>query len=240
MKSKITLIIFSLLTILFASCTKKSDITLFGEIHYIKEIHDKELELYRDFYEKGGRHLFIEQGYSYAEIMNLIMKYYDSFEVFLSKDRLEDDFYFYQYIKDNFPETIFHGIDVEKTNCAEILLEQFQKNNLGTEEELKLINESIEESKIFRSFNVEAEKVGFREKCMTKNFIREYNKLKGEPIFGIFGSAHTNKTDMYMPEIPTMGMNIIKEGINYEEIRVEGIQTVMRNGQKETIIFMNK
>lgn len=224
MKSNIKLIIFFLLTILCISCSKKSEITLIGEYHHLKEIHDKELELYRNFYENGGRHLFIEHGYSYASIMNWIMNNSDSFEGFLSGDRIEDDLYFYQSIKENFPETIFHGIDIEKTTCAEIWLQYLQEENLGTTEEYKIINESIEEEKQFFSFDIEAEKFAYREGCMTKNFIREYEKIKGQPIFGIFGSAHTCKTEMlYIDGIPTMGMRLEKEGIPYKEINLDYI-----------------
>ena len=72
-KKYLRIIILTIITFLFISCSKKSEIILVGEVHHIKGIQDKELELYRDFYEKGGRHLFIERGYSMASYMNLIM-----------------------------------------------------------------------------------------------------------------------------------------------------------------------
>ena len=220
MKTKIKITILFILTILFASCSKKSDITLVGEIHHIKEVKDKELELYRDFYEKGGRHLFIEYGYSWASYMNFIMKQDSSFKSMLGDD-VESDIEFFQAIKDNFPETIFHGIDAELSTIGESWLQFLQKNNFGTEKEYKTIIEVTEQGKKVHSLVDRTERDTYREECLTKNFIREYKKINGQPIFGIFGSAHTSKTDMYIKGIPTMGMNLEKKGIHYEGIKLD-------------------
>ena len=221
MKNKIKITILFILTILFISCSKKSEITLVGEVHHIKGIQDKELELYRDFYEKGGRHLFIERGYSMASYMNLIMHQEGSFKSML-EDGPEADLDFYQAIKDNFPETIFHGIDAELSTIGEYWLKFLQENNFGTEEEYKTIIEVIEQGKKVHSLGFS--KDVYREEYMTKNFIREYKKVKGQPIFGIFGSAHTSKTIMRRKEVPTMGMNLEKKGIHYEEIKLDIIE----------------
>lgn len=218
MKTKIKITILFILTILFVSCSKKSDITLVGEVHHIKGIQDKELELYRDFYEKGGRHLFIERGYSMAAYMNMIMHQEASFKSML-EDGPEADLDFYQAIKDNFPETIFHGIDAELSTIGEPWLKFLQENNFGTEKEYKTIIEVIEQGKKVHSLGYS--KDVYREEYMTKNFIREYKKVKGQPIFGIFGNAHTSKTIMRRYGLPTMGMNLEKKGIHYEEIKLD-------------------
>jgi len=220
-KKYLRIIILTIITFLFISCSKKSEITLVGEVHHIKGIQDKELELYRDFYEKGGRHLFIERGYSMASYMNLIMHQEGSFKSMLEDDP-EADLDFYQAIKDNFPETIFHGIDAELSTIGEYWLKFLQENNFGTEEEYKTIIEVIEQGKKVHSLGFS--KDVYREEYMTKNFIREYKKVKGQPIFGIFGSAHTSKTIMRRKEVPTMGMNLEKKGIHYEEIKLDIIE----------------
>ena len=224
-KTILSLMAFIVFTFLFISCSKKSNITLVGEAHHIKEIQDKELELYRDFYEKGGRHLFIERGYSMASYMNFIMRQEEPFKSML-EDGPEADLDFYQAIKDNFPETIFHGIDAELSTFGESWLQFLQKNNFGTEKEYKTIIEVIEQGKKFHSLGYS--KDVYREECLTKNFFREYKKVKGQPIFGIFGSAHTSKTVMWIKGTPTMGMNLEKKRIHYEEIKLDNVLELIR------------
>ena len=224
MKNRINKSILVLIILLFVSCSKKTNITLVGEAHHIKKIQDKELELYREFYEKGGRHFFIEHGYSWASYMNMIMKSDMSFKSMLGDDP-DLDLDFFQAIKDNFPETIFHGIDAELSTIGEPWLQYLKNNDLGTEDEYNTILEVIEQGKTVHS-HYGYNKDVYREECLTKNFIREYEKLKGQPIFGIFGSAHTSKTVMRLRDLPTMGMNLEKKGIHYTEIKLDTKENV--------------
>lgn len=224
MKSIINKSILVLIILLFVSCSKKTNITLVGEAHYIKKIQDIELELYRDFYEKGGRHLFVEYGYAWGSYMNWIMKQDCSFSSMMD-DIPETNIYFFQAIKDNFPETIFHGIDAELSTIGEPWLQYLKDKNLGTEDEYNTILEVIEQGKTVHS-HYGYNKDVYREEYLTKNFIREYEKLKGQPIFGIFGSAHTSKTVMRLRDLPTMGMNLEKKGIHYTEIKLDTKENV--------------
>lgn len=174
MKSIINKSILILITLLFVSCSKTPEIILIGEAHHIKRIQDKELELYRDFYEKGGRHFFIEHGYSWASYMNMIMKSDKSFKSMLGDDP-DLDLDFYQTIKDNFPETIFHGIDAELSTIGEQWLQLLKDNDLGTEDEYNTILEVIEQGKTVHS-HYGYNKDVYREEYLTKNFIRESGK----------------------------------------------------------------
>ena len=73
-----------ILTVLLTACTKEpadniveksvGQIYLYGELHGNKTIFEKELELWKSFYdEQNMRHLFVEFPYYTAEFLNLWM-----------------------------------------------------------------------------------------------------------------------------------------------------------------------
>ena len=51
-------------------------IYLYGEMHANKKIYSKELQLWKEHYEQGMRHLFIESPYYTGELLNDWMKYH--------------------------------------------------------------------------------------------------------------------------------------------------------------------
>ena len=93
---------------------------LYGEEHSNESILEEEFQLWYTYYhEKGMRHLFVEASYYSAEFLNLWMQT-DSDDIL---DQLFEDIQgtaggteetkaFYQRIKEECPETVFHGIDV--------------------------------------------------------------------------------------------------------------------------------
>ncbi len=111
------------LTVFFLKSSEE-DVTgkifLYGERHADETFLEEEFALWSNFYhEEGMRHLFIESPYYTAEFLNLWMDA-DSDEIL---DQLFADWKgtsmgsdlvrsFYKRIKEECPETVFHGTDV--------------------------------------------------------------------------------------------------------------------------------
>jgi len=174
---------------------KEGNIYLVGESHAKEPILAEELRLWQDFYHNEGmRHFFIEYGYSTAERINLWMQS-DSDEildeVFKGFSGTNSDsihvYNFYKEIKRTCPETIFHGTDVTSGTTKYIsYLEAAGKKDT---EEYHLALEGREQ---FLRYTGDGNKdYDYREATMAENFIREYEKLGGLSIFGVYGSAHT-------------------------------------------------
>ena len=174
------------------------NIYLYGEAHADEKILDKELEIWKEYYDLGMRDLFVEDPYYTAQFLNLWMKADDDiifYDVFCDWEGSQGyspvvrDFYF--RIKTECPETVFHGIDVghQYDTTGERYL-KYLLNNGYTEssEEYILTIENIEQGKKF----YKDEDYEYREIQMFNNFVREYETMDGRSIMGIFGSAHTD------------------------------------------------
>jgi hypothetical protein len=172
-------------------------IYLYGEQHGVEKILDKELELWREYYdEQNMRHLFVELSYFSAEFLNLWMQS-ASDEIF---EELYDDWVgtaahnpyikdFYKELKSSCPETIFHGTDVghQYDTTGERFLKYLETNNLQDTEQYLLTKEAIEQGQYYYDNSDDV----YRENKMVENFIREFNKLSNESVMGIYGGAHT-------------------------------------------------
>lgn len=172
-------------------------IYLYGEAHGVDIILDKEFELWHDYYHnRDMRHLFIELSYYTAEFLNMWMK--------ADGDEILDTLYqewsgtashtpvvkeFYITIKTQCPETIFHGTDIghQFASTGKRFLKYLRNSKLEDSEQYLLAKEAIEQGKRYYRHYDDV----FRENAMVKNFIREYDKLNGESIMGIYGAAHT-------------------------------------------------
>ena len=181
----------------------KGKIYLYGEAHGVESILIKELELWHDHYHNENiRHLFIEIPYFTAEFLNIWMQS-DSDEIL---DAIYEDWAgtqshvstvkeFYSRIKNEFPETIFHGTDVghQHETTGTRFLAYLVKNSLSNSEVYRLTQESIEQGRrnqrhIATISNFSAAE--YRENMMVKNFIRAFDSLNGESVMGIYGAAH--------------------------------------------------
>ncbi len=219
-------VFYALIFLLCISAGAFPEITLVGETHGIENIYNEELKLYRDFYKNGGRHYFFEIGYNTAQLLNFWMNregnelldvIHGNWSGTLSGG--EFTYNFLLAIKKEFPETVFHGIDVEhqfKTNGM-IYLDYLERNGLQGSKRYDRAMESIKQGKNFYS-----KKNGdrYREKCLTENFLREYESVKGEDVFGVFGSVHTAKSVTGRGSFATMGMNLLKAGLDYNEFNL--------------------
>lgn len=177
-------------------------IFLYGEEHGVEPILEEEFQLWSTYYHNDGmRDLFVELPYYTAEFMNLWMQS-ENDEIL---DALYEDWNgtamhtpevraFYERIKSECPETIFHGTDVghQYNTTGARFLEYLQFNGKAQSEEFALTQEAIEQGKFYYEHRDQV----YRENVMTENFIREFEKLNGADIMGIYGSAHTGTEAM--------------------------------------------
>ena len=118
-------LIVTLLVGLFWSYVKngpKGEIYLYGEEHSKQSILDKELSIWGEYYEKGMRDLFVEFPYTDAQFLNLWMQADDDELLDLqfkdwegTEGGTEVEKNFLKQIKEQYPETVFHGTDVGHT-----------------------------------------------------------------------------------------------------------------------------
>lgn len=201
-----------------SSAQDSGQIYLYGEAHGVEKILDKEFELwYNYYYQQGIKHLFIEYPYYTAEFLNIWMQ--------STNDEILDEIYadwqgtqaqvpevkeFYKKIKNECPETIFHGTDVghQYATTGKRFLEYLKLKGMEDSKQYKLAEEAIEQGKRYYQ---QSDHV-YRENKMTENFIREFNKISGENIMGIYGSAHTGLEDMeyYTKSVPSMANQLKK------------------------------
>ena len=198
--------ILAMISVLFA-CSKKVEknamskdptkIYLYGEAHGVGKILDKELELWKDYYQNHGmRNLFVELPYFTAEYLNVWMQSEHD-------DILEQIFYdtagtagntpeakeFYKLIKSECPETVFHGTDVghQYNTTGERFLTYLKDHDMSDSETYRLTQEAIDQGKYYYGHSDKL----YRENTMVENFIREFGQLDDESIMGVYGSAHT-------------------------------------------------
>lgn len=187
-------------------------IYLYGELHSDEFILDMEFALWDTYYHDNGmRDLFIEYPYYSAEFLNLWMVSED--------DGMLDELFrdlegtaaataqnraFYERIKEECPETLFHGTDVGHqydTTGARYLayLEQTGQEDSPAYLRTQAV---IEQGK---RYYLQGDDV-YRETMMAKNFILEYMLLDGADVMGIYGAAHTgtDAMDFTTGAVPSM------------------------------------
>lgn len=171
-------------------------IYLYGEMHGIEKILDKELEIWSEYYHKENmRHLFVELPYYTAEFLNSWMQsdnddildtVYNEWEGTASYNPFVKDFY--KKIKSECPQTVFHGTDVghQYNTTGKRFLEYLSSSGLEGSAQYLLSQDAIEQGQHYYDNDDDA----YRENKMAENFIREFDKLSGENIMGIYGGAH--------------------------------------------------
>jgi len=172
-------------------------IYLYGETHGVEKIMNRQLEIWRDYYHNENmRNLFVELPYYTAEFLNIWMK--------VDNDDTLNEIYndiagtamhnphtlvFFKTIKSDFPDTIFHGTDVghQYQTTGQRFLEYLENNDLTDSEQYRLTQETIEQGRQYYNSGG----LAYRVDMMTKNFIREFDKINDKNIMGIYGNAHT-------------------------------------------------
>ena len=224
------------------------NIYLYGELHGVKAIYDRELELWKDHYEKEQtRHLFLELPYYTAQYLNLWMESEDDQileELYGDWDQtashVEDYKTFFKGIKEECPETIFHGTDVghQYSTTGQRYLDWLTQNGQEDSENYRLASENIEQGKQF----YEAGDFVYREEKMVENFKREIAGVNGESVMGIYGGAHLGGT-VSGTDIPAMASQLKElygDKVSGEDLTMVGKEdmepletTVIKIGGKE-------
>ncbi len=221
MKRKLlVMLILVLLVISFVNADETDaigQIYLFGEQHGVKQILDRELEQWDDYYHNlGMRHLFIEYPSFMSEWLNrwmcsdndaILDMFYEDLKGSAAYNPAVKDFY--QKLKVLCPKTIFHGIDVGHFywNSGKRLVAQLQKDGLEDSPLYQQTLRCIDQGRYFHEHNDYA----YRENKMVENFICEYDKLGDQSIMGIFGGMHVGLEDMNPSNgVPSMANQLSK------------------------------
>ena len=173
------------------------EITLYWEIHGNAAIKEYEAERWKECYDQGMRHLFVELPCYTAQWLNLWMDAED--DGILEQLRRDwegtyasgaETLDFYRTVKEQCPETVFHGTDVghQYDSTGARYRDYLEERGLTDTEDYRLTLETIEQGETF----YRAEDDAYRENTMAANFIREFDALDGESIMGIYGAAHTD------------------------------------------------
>lgn len=177
-------------------------IYLYGEQHSVDVILQRELELWSDYYAGGMRHLFVEYPYFFTAYLNEWMQADDDEildQLFADiKGTLadsEEQKQFFLRIKQDCPETVFHGTDVghQYDSTGDRFLSQLDAAGQRESEAYALAREAVVQGQEYYTTGDEV----YRENKMTENFIREYDALCADgpvDVMGIYGAAHTGLT----------------------------------------------
>ncbi len=210
------------------------NIYLYGEEHSKEAILSEELRLWGEYYQNGARDLFVELPYYTAEFLNLWMRS-ESDEIFEEVFRdwtgtalqTQEVASFYGEIKSKYPETAFHGTDVghQYDTTGERYLRYLRENNQKETEQYLLAQEAIGQGKHYYK-NADAV---YRENKLYENFIREFDRLNGADVMGIYGTAHTGTEamDYETGSVPCMA-NRLKQRYG-ELVHSENLLLLARN-----------
>ena len=192
-------------------------IYLYGEIHGIAAIEEYEAERWKECYERGMRHLFVELSHYTAQWLNLWMdaeddeileQLHQDWESTLSSGAETLDFY--RTIKEQCPETVCHGTDVghQYDSTGARYQDYLEERGLADTEDYRLTLEAIQQGKTFAERGSDI----YRENRMAENFIREFDALDGESVMGIYGAAHTDPDAMAdsAGTVPSMAAQLVE------------------------------
>ncbi len=180
----------------------ESKIYLYGEAHADEEIIEKEYELWHDYYYNHGmRHLFIEASYFTVHYMNEWMKsetdeiFEDIYEEWGGTPAHNEHTYnFYMRIKEECPETVFHGHDIAGTGYIKYGIKYLQELRAQGKEDSDEYKYAEKIYKLSVKWNntliSDPENGNLRENSMAEEFMREFDALEGESVMGIYGAAH--------------------------------------------------
>lgn len=211
------------------------EIYLYGEVHSSSALLQKELALWSGYYhEQGMRNLFVELPYYEAQMLNLWMQAED--------DALLDQLFeetagtagstelvkgFYRSIKQNEPDTVFHGTDVghQYWSSGQRYLELLRSENKQDTAEYRRTVEVMEQGAVFYTgqsadlterylltAKETAEDWSYRENKMVENFLWAYEQLEDPRVMGIYGAVHTDPEGIayQTPDLPCMGNQLMQ------------------------------
>lgn len=199
-------------------------ICLYGESHADTSCLEKELAIWGECYGSGMRHLFLETPCYTASYLNqwmrddsdeILLQLYDDIEG--TQSHSPDVLDFYRAIKNDYPETVFHGTDIgHQYNTTGMrylayLEAQGQSNSAEYEQVKTVINQGMSYYRMMCSSDSQAyyDACAYRENCMTENFIAAFDALGGLDIMGIYGAAHTGPDSLdFSGTVPCMSKQL--------------------------------
>ncbi len=134
------------------------EIYLYGESHSNPGIEEKELEIWGKYYAAGMRDLFVEYSYADGQFLNLWMQSdNDDLLEQLFEDwkgtagGQENNKKFLKKIKEDYPQTVFHGTDIEHMyqTTGPRYLAYLEEHGQKDSEEYKTVQENIEQGRCF-------------------------------------------------------------------------------------------
>lgn len=180
------------------------EIYLLGESHSNAAMTAKELELWGECYDQGMRDLFVEFPYYMGEYLNLWMDAPDDTILTQIFADISDTagasqvvWDFFHTIKEQYPETVFHGTDVG--HCYETMgaryLAYLEQTGQKDSEAYRITLENIEQGRSY--YEDHDGDYAYREPLMVQNFQRAYDALPaGTSVMGIYGAEHTNPGEL--------------------------------------------
>ena len=173
-------------------------IFMYGEVHGVEAILAHTLDIWGEFYhEYGMRHMFLEAPFFTGYWLNLWMQAEDDtilymlFEGWRGSAKYNPyQLDFYRRIKYDFPETIFHGVDVGhgSDHAGRRLLDYLIENDLTDTAAYTLTRENIAQ---FSNFSRTRNHAMRSSVYMPYNFIREFDALGDQDIMMVAGAVHT-------------------------------------------------
>jgi hypothetical protein len=203
---------------------------LYGEEHGAQKIIEEEFSLWKEYYDAGMRHLFVELPCYTAEFLNIWMKetddnilisVYEDWKGTASYNQFTFDFF--KNIKRECPETKFHGTDIghQYDTTGERYIKYLENNNLLNTEQHERALIVIEQGKKCYALKNNAKRFYIeREYLMVENFIYALGTIENEDIMGIYGSAHIGLSNLdHTGTIPCMAnqLNALYPGMIYSE-----------------------
>lgn len=89
---------------------------------------------------------------------------------------------------------MFHGTDIgHSKETGEWYLDYLEEHGMKDSLEYELAKENIIQGDKY--YAGDEPDNAYRENCMVKNFIREYDTISGTAIMGIYGDAHADPSD---------------------------------------------
>ena len=173
-------------------------IHLYGEFHGQADYYNKELEIWKDYYNKGNRDLFVELPYYTAQYLNLWMNAGDDdildqlyIDIEGTASHTEDYLEFFKSIKESCPETVFHGTDVghQYKTTGVRYLDYLKESGAEDSEEYRLALACVEQGEHYDGMDATDP---YREQMMAVNFIDTFDRIGQKEIMGIYGSYHIN------------------------------------------------
>lgn len=180
---------------------EEANIHLYGEMHGIDEFYDKELQIWKEYYNAGNRDLFVELPYYTAEFLNIWMQENDDEilnqiyqDIEGTASHTESYLYFFKRIKEECPETIFYGTDVghKYQTTGARYLEYLEKEGLEGSEQYKLASICIAQGEEYQGKSATHP---YREGKMVENFCAAYERIGKKEVVGIYGSYHIDPTN---------------------------------------------